>query len=189
LVQTISRRSKPRASARTERTGQLMVRQFEETRRSHLAVILSTRAQDYAGHDEFELAVSACGSLGLQAIREDRRLSVLVNGGSLRGDHHTRLLDDLSRVEPHETKTTLVDVARLASAIVKDVSVIALIVGSTVTPVALRAASARLPLGVRVVAIQCSPGASVSRNSIVVLVVLTIGELADLPGALRRLDN
>ncbi|MEK8225714.1 DUF58 domain-containing protein [Oerskovia sp. M15] len=56
----------------TARTGQLMVRQFEETRRSHLAVILSTRSEDYGHADEFELAVSSCGSLGLQAIKEDR---------------------------------------------------------------------------------------------------------------------
>jgi uncharacterized protein (DUF58 family) len=173
----------------TARTGQLMVRQFEETRRSHLAVVLSTRTEDYAHPDEFELAVSSCGSLGLQAIREDRGLTVLVNDGSLRGDNHVRLLDDLARIETRSRRTGLVDLARVAGASVTDASVVALVVGSAVSPTELRAASARLPQDVRVVAIQCVPGAKVSRHRIAELVVLTIGELGDLPLALRRLND
>ncbi|MCB7136836.1 DUF58 domain-containing protein [Cellulosimicrobium marinum] len=173
----------------TARTGQLMVRQFEETRRSHLAVLLSTRAEDYAHDDEFELAVSACGSLGLQAIKEDRGVTVLVNDGNLRGDHRTRLLDDLARVDTSAQRATLVDVARLAGATITDASVVAFVVGSRVTPTELRAASARLPQDVRVMAIQCVPGASLSRHAIAELVVLTIGELGELPLALRRLND
>ncbi|MGO1342261.1 MAG: DUF58 domain-containing protein, partial [Cellulosimicrobium funkei] len=173
----------------TARTGQLMVRQFEETRRSHLAVLLSTRAEDYAHDDEFELAVSACGSLGLQAIKEDRGVTVLVNDGNLRGDHRTRLLDDLARVETQSQRTSLVDVARVAGLTITDASVVAFIVGSRVTPTELRAASARLPQDVRVMAIQCVPGASLSRHAIAELVVLTIGELGELPLALRRLND
>ncbi|WP_251153487.1 DUF58 domain-containing protein [Cellulosimicrobium sp. Marseille-Q4280] len=173
----------------TARTGQLMVRQFEETRRSHLAVLLSTRAEDYANDDEFELAVSACGSLGLQAIKEDRGVTVLVNDGNLRGDHRTRLLDDLARVETRSQRASLVDVARVAGLTITDASVVAFIVGSRVTPTELRAASARLPQDVRVMAIQCVPGASLSRHAIAELVVLTIGELGELPLALRRLND
>ncbi|MFC8922217.1 DUF58 domain-containing protein [Cellulosimicrobium sp. NPDC057127] len=173
----------------TARTGQLMVRQFEETRRSHLAVLLSTRAEDYAHDDEFELAVSVCGSLGLQAIKEDRGVTVLVNDGNLRGDHRTRLLDDLSRVETDAQRSTLVDVARVAGSTIADASVVAFVVGSRVTPTELRAASARLPQDVRVMAIQCAPGTSLSRHAIAELVVLTIGELGELPAALRRLND
>ena len=65
----------------------------------------------------------------------------------------------------------------------------AFIVGSKVTPTELRAASARLPQDVRVMAIQCVPGASLSRHAIAELVVLTIGELGELPLALRRLND
>ena len=173
----------------TARTGQLMVRQFEETRRSHLAVVLSTRAEDYAHPDEFELAVSSCGSLGLQAIKEDLGLTVLVNDGSLRGDNRVRLLDDLARVETRSLRTSLVDLARVAGTSVTDASVVALVVGSAVSPTELRAASARLPQDVRVMAIQCVPGSKVSRHRIAELVVLTIGELGDLPLALRRLND
>ncbi len=173
----------------TARTGQLMVRQFEETRRSHLAVLLSTRAEDYATDDEFELAVSVCGSLGLQAIKEDRGVTVLVNTGSLRGDHRTRLLDDLARIERTPSRTRLSDVARVAASTMADASVVAFVVGSGVPPADLRAASARLPQDVTVMALQCVPGASLSRRTIAELTVLTLGGLGELPLALRRLNE
>jgi uncharacterized protein (DUF58 family) len=173
----------------TARTGTLMVRQFEETRRSHLAVLLSTRTADYASDDEFELAVSVCGSLGLQAIKEDRGVTVLVSSGSLRGDHRTRLLDDLSRIELENTRGELADLARAAGTSAENASVIAFVVGSKVTPHQLRAASARLPVGVTVMAIQCVPGASLSRHTIAEVGVLTLGRLGDLPLALKKMSE
>lgn len=173
----------------TARTGQLMVRQFEETRRSRLAVILSTRAEDYADPDEFELAVSVCGSLGLQAIREDGGLAVLVQQGRVRGDHRTRLLDDLTRLELAPARTTLADIARVAAATVSDASVVAVVTGSTVTPTDLRAAAVRLPVDARLVSLRCSPGAKVSRGRVADMQVLTLGELGDLPKALRRMHD
>jgi uncharacterized protein (DUF58 family) len=173
----------------TARTGQLMVRQFEQTRRSRLAIILSTRAEDYADPDEFELAVSVCGSLGLQAIREDGGLAVLVQQGRVRGDHRTRLLDDLTRLELAPARTTLADVARVAAATVVDASLVAVVVGSRVTPTDLRAAAVRLPVDARLFGLRCTPGAAASRGRVADMQVLTLGELADLPNALRRMHD
>jgi len=170
----------------TARTGQIMVRQFEETRRSHLAVILSTRTEDYAHADEFELAVSVCGSLGLQAIREDRGLTVLSNDSQLRGDSRTRLLDDLAGVQTRSLAEGIANLARGASQSVSDASVVAILVGSRVSPADLRAASARLPQDVRVIAVRCVPGETLARRTIAELVVLTIGTLDELPSAMRR---
>jgi hypothetical protein len=163
-----------------------MVRQFEETRRSHLAVILSTRTEDYAHADEFELAVSVCGSLGLQAIREDRGLTVLSNDSQLRGDSRARLLDDLAGVQTKSLAEGIASLARGASQSVSDASVVAILVGSRVSPADLRAASARLPQDVRVIAVRCVPGETLARRSIAELVVLTIGTLDELPSAMRR---
>ncbi|PJI94988.1 DUF58 domain-containing protein [Luteimicrobium subarcticum] len=173
----------------TARTGQLMVRQFEETRRSHLAVILSTRAEDYAHDEEFELAVSVCGSLGLQAIREDRGLTVLSNHGTLRGDSRIRLLDDLSGVGTTSLAAGLAELARASVRELDDASVVVLIVGSNVSPATLRAASARMPVDVRVVAARCVPGEPVSRRTISDLLVVTIGGLDDLPRAMRAVTG
>ena len=63
----------------TAKTGQFMVRQFEQTRRSHLMIVLDTEPEVFATDDEFELAVSAAASLGVRAIRDTRDLSVLVS--------------------------------------------------------------------------------------------------------------
>uniref|UniRef100_UPI002627DC07 DUF58 domain-containing protein n=1 Tax=uncultured Aurantimicrobium sp. TaxID=1705357 RepID=UPI002627DC07 len=63
----------------TAKTGQFMVRQFEQTRRSHLMIALDTEPEVFATDEEFELAVSAAASLGVRAIRDTRDLSVLVS--------------------------------------------------------------------------------------------------------------
>ena len=63
----------------TAKTGVYMVKQFEETRRSHLMVALSLAGDDYADDEQFELAVSVAGSLGVRAIRDARTVSVVVS--------------------------------------------------------------------------------------------------------------
>jgi hypothetical protein len=47
----------------------------------------------------------------------------------------------------------------------------------------------RLPVDARLVALRCTPGASVSRGRVADMQVLTLGELADLPHALRRIHD
>ncbi|MET0989075.1 MAG: DUF58 domain-containing protein [Glaciihabitans sp.] len=64
----------------TAKTGVHMVRQFEETRRSHLLIALSLASSDFTTDDEFEMAVSVAGSLGTRAIRDTRDVTVAVSG-------------------------------------------------------------------------------------------------------------
>ena len=86
----------------TARTGKLMVRQFEETRRSHMAVALSVNTDEYEHDDDFELAISAAASLGRQAIKENRELSVITQRGPIRCETGKNLLDDMTRLAgPH----------------------------------------------------------------------------------------
>jgi uncharacterized protein (DUF58 family) len=54
----------------TARVGEVMVRQYEETRRSHFVVGLSTLPDEYREAAEFELAISVAGSIGLRALRD-----------------------------------------------------------------------------------------------------------------------
>ncbi|WNY34530.1 DUF58 domain-containing protein [Curtobacterium flaccumfaciens] len=63
----------------TAKSGALMVRQFEDTRRSHLVVALGIARGEFADDEEFELAVSAAASLGARAIRDGREVSVVVS--------------------------------------------------------------------------------------------------------------
>jgi uncharacterized protein (DUF58 family) len=173
----------------TARTGTIMIRQFEETRRSHLALALSTSLGDYADPEEFELAVAACGSLGLQALKEEKQLSVLIHGGTLHSGTSRRLLDELSGVERAENRNGIVNLALTAARDVPDASVVVLIFGGDVTAAEMRQAANELPLGVSVIALVCVPGAPLSRKSIGELVVLTIGSIDSLPLAMRRVAN
>jgi hypothetical protein len=183
----------------TAKTGTYMVRQFEETRRSHLIIALSLAQIDFASDDEFELAVSVAGSLGARAIRDIRDLSVVVSERtpefakrktfavrSLSTLSRSRLLDELAVVDTAETALAITDVARVSGAQVTGVSLAFLVCGSTPTPSELRAASTKFPLGVEVIAIVCDPGALPDLRRVSGLSVLTIGQLSDLTKSLAK---
>lgn len=182
----------------TAKTGRFMVRQFEETRRSHLIVALSIASIDFGSDDEFELAVSVTGSLGARAIRDAREVSVVVSAvtpefakravvavRALSTLTPTRLLDDLALVEHGPAALGILDVARLAGDSARGVSVAFLVVGSTVTPARLRSAAAGFPPSVEVVAIVCDPDHIPGRRRLGTFTVVTIGSLTDLRRAMR----
>ena len=183
----------------TAKTGVYMVRQFEETRRSHLMVALSLSNADYESDEQFELAVSAAGSLGVRAIRDGRTVSVVASSitpefakrknfalRSLATHLPARLLDELAVVETSPNALHIRDVARVAADEVIGISVAFLICGSTPTPSELRAASSSFPLDVACVAIVCDPDAVPGFRRVAGLSVLTIGYLDDLRIALAR---
>ena len=106
----------------TAKTGTYMVRQFEETRRSHLVIALSLASADYASEEEFEMAVSVAGSLGTRAIRDARTVSVVASERTpefakrkvfavrqLSTVTRSRLLDDLAVVEQAESALAILD--------------------------------------------------------------------------------
>lgn len=170
----------------TARTGKLMVRQFEETRRSHMAVALSVNTDEYESDDDFEMAISAAASLGRQAIKENRELSVITQRGPIRCETGKNLLDDMTRLEGHTRRGSSVDLARTLADAVPNASVVFFVVGSKVTPAQLRSAAASVPPGVRAFAVRCFTGAQSARANIADLTVLTLGDLNDLAIVLRK---
>lgn len=171
----------------TARTGKLMVRQFEETRRSHLAVALSLAAEEYSSEEEFELGISVAGSVGAQALKEDRQLTVLVQGASLPTRTGKMFLDSLSGLDYTPTgRGGLFSVAIEVGAQVPDASVALLVCGTNLTPQQILRATSVIPAGVTIVAVYCEVGAKVALRTIGDASVLTVGDLRDLPRALRR---
>ena len=183
----------------TARTGTYMVRQFEETRRSHLVIALSLASADYASDDEFEMAVSVAGSLGARAIRDARTVTVVASEVTpefakrkvfavrlLSTLTRSRLLDDLAVVEPSQTALSITDVARVTGEQASGVSVAFLVCGSGATPQQLRAASTKFPVGVEVIAVVCDPDRTPGLRRVAGLSVLTIGYLEDLQKSLAR---
>ncbi len=177
----------------TAKTGTYMVRQFEETKRSHIVIALSLSTADYATDEEFELAVSVAGSLGARAIRDTRDVSVIVSERtpefakrkvfavkSLSTISRNRLLDELALVEHAESALPIVDVSRVAAGQVSGISVAFIICGSTTTPTELRAASTKFPLGIEVIAVVCDPETVPGLRQVAGLSIITIGYLDDL---------
>lgn len=173
------------------RTGTLMIRQYEETRRSHLVLAVSAQEADYGHPDELELAISAVGSLGLQAIAGEKDLTSLTSHEVL--GHRTRrqFLDGLTRIEAVATPVTVVDMARTVTREVQRATVVVLAFGSTVTPHQIRAAGSVLPLGVRAVAIRASTleEETLRVQRLGAVTVLTLPTLEELPRGFRRLDR
>ena len=188
----------------TAKTGRFMVRQFEQTRRSHLLIALDTAPEDFADDQEFELAVGVAASLGVRALRDTRDLPVVRGtapavGKGVRGSRpplastaelatasRARLLDDLSGVSLAEGSPGLITLAKLSSGRSGDVSVGFLITGSIPDAKTIHAASVTFPAGVEVVAVICQPEATPGLKMLGRLTVITIGRLDDIKQILGR---
>lgn len=184
----------------TAKTGRYMVRQFEQTRRSHLVVALSLAPDDYASDEEFELAVSVTASLGVRAIRDTRDVVVIVSAGEVRPIRRnapvvralstvtrSRLLDELALVEQEPEAVPLPTVARIAAASTSGASVAFLVCGSHVTGSAIRAAAARFEPGVLVVALVVDVDAAPEYSRSRAFGLARVGVLDDLRGAVERM--
>ncbi|MDQ0574825.1 DUF58 domain-containing protein [Agromyces albus] len=180
------------------KTGTFMVRQFEETRRSRLMIVLDLDATAYTDAAEFELAVGAAASVGARAIRDARTVSFVVSGpaggnGAARGSmrelptvSRDRLLDALCVVETEERAAMLPDVAHAAAEALTGISLAFLVTGTARGIAPLRSAATRFPVGVEAVAVQCAPEGEPSVRSIAGLTVFRIGYLDDLRAMLAR---
>jgi uncharacterized protein (DUF58 family) len=183
----------------TAKTGSFMVRQYEETKRSHLMVALSLAEADFSDEDEFELAVSVAGSLGVRAIRDSRTIQVVASAvtgefakhavhevRTLNALSRARLLDDLAGVEWDANALRLRELATVAAENSASTSIAFLICGSTVTSTQLRLASSEFGNGVTVLAVVCESGAVPTVRRVGQVTVVTIGYLEDLQNELAR---
>lgn len=183
----------------TAKTGRLMVRQYEESRRSRMAVVLAAATLEYADADEYELAVSAAASLALRAVRDARDVDIVTGSeiprvvkGRLRAIRHVpvisprALLDGFSGLERHDNTMPVEDVCRLASEANERLSIAFVVVGSAVSLGRLRQAALAFPADTAVAAVICDESAHPRMQSVAGLTVLTIGTLDDLAGLLVR---
>ncbi|CAH0214717.1 hypothetical protein SRABI76_02355 [Microbacterium oxydans] len=172
----------------TARTGTMMVRQYEETRRSHFVIGLSRSSGDYALADDFELAVSAAGSIGLRALRDSQRVDMRVQGRELPSGTGKQLLDSLSAVENSKPRDGgIAELAGVLAATMPLASVVVLVCGSRVSADELRLACARLPFGARVLAVVTDTSIDApALRRIGEADVLTVGTLEHVPLALQK---
>jgi uncharacterized protein (DUF58 family) len=187
------------------RTGQLMVRQYEETRRSQLLLVQASRADHYASEEEFELAVSVLASLGVQVIRDATRLAVATDGRTLDTATPTALLDDTSRIEPagapgegtdararptagtRAAPTASVrDLVREAARRVPAPSVVIVVGGSRAPLAEFRAVETVFASDTQVIAFRADAGAASRIRRVGESTVVTVGALDELSRLVRR---
>lgn len=183
----------------TAKTGQLMVRQYEQTRKSQMLVALASREDEFFDEDEFELAVSVAASLGVRGIRDGRSLQFITAGQMAQfgsgverslNELSTRsggaLLDGLCYLELSDGVYPLVDITALAAERDQGISIVAMVVGSAATLKDLRSASLAFSPDVAVLSVICDTSAEPSFRQIGGMSVITVPVLDDLRQMLRR---
>lgn len=174
-----------RSTARTQR---MMIRQFEQTRRSHLVVGLSTRMSDYADAEEFELAVSAAASIGLAALRSDKALTVVTSQGSFSARTATHLLDRASGVDASSIDRGLAEVGRDIAAAAPGASVVILVTGSLADPSEVRRAGSRTPSAARTSCVRAAVGEPTARRVLGDIAMISVPTLDALRSGIRGLE-
>lgn len=168
----------------TARTGRTIVRQFEETMRVHLLIVLSLNPQDYATEADFELAVSVVASIGMAALREERQVTIWTTSGELRYPSGVGMLDELCRVAPtagRSLQATVADGVRRCS----EASAVALMTGGECAVADIRAAEIAVPVDLARLALRTATTHPIRRSVVGRLTILDIARLADLGPALR----
>ncbi|MGK2955010.1 MAG: DUF58 domain-containing protein [Solirubrobacterales bacterium] len=136
------------------RINKLMVRQFIDNRRSHLGLVIDTNPASYADNDEFELAVSMAGSLGLRAINEGQEVSCVAGSYGVASHNGQSLLDGLARVELGVPTISLQETAMRAAPMLRAASIIAVITGSALASGDLPLAARRFGFDVQMIALR-----------------------------------
>ena len=163
----------------TARLGKLIVRQYEETHRSHHVIVLDT-SRDAWDHDTFETAVSVAGSLGLANLRESRPVSLSTTEGWLPSSVAMRMLDALSEVKAR----SFGDLSRRVREAVAQrpgVSALTLIVGPNVTDIEAAHLARLAPIDVPVSIIRIGAEGVRARRDLGRGVLLDCSTLDDLP--------
>ena len=170
----------------TAHTGRLMVRQFEETMRAHLLLVLSNLRSDYATEDDFETAVSVAASLAVAALREERQVTLYTFEGLVAFPNTMGLLDELCRVKLIDESPALSQVVLRAGHDTPGASVAAFITGDT-DPTGLRAAQLTLPPQIRTFALRVRAGMEMARRQLGDLTVMDVPCLDQLSMVMRSI--
>lgn len=165
-----------------------MVRQFVDTRRSHLAVVLSGEPGDYRDDDEFELAVSVAASLAVRALRDGEAVTVSACGERLPSGNTQMLLDAFSGIGRTQRAGLLNQSIELNRS-VPGVSVVALVSGSEAAHSESRAAAARFGANVRAIVLNAATAGSGAVTKAAGHTAVRVVDLDDFGRQMRQVMN
>ena len=163
-------------------SGTFLVKQFLDTRRSHIAVVVDADEASYADETEFELAVSVGASVAVRALADEMDLTIVVGEHAASRPHPALALDTFSRAG-HGPWPLAPSTGRLTQ-LAPDVSVAILVSGSRAGFGCFARARAHLAPEVHTFAITAERGAAMALRQVSGMAVLTVGNLNDLPRVL-----
>lgn len=165
------------------RHGQLLVRQFLDTRRSHISVIVDSDAASYRDPEDYELAISAAASVMVRAIMDGFDATFLSGEHAMTRGTGRSALDACSRAELSSHRLT--EVAGRGARLAPDTSLVCLVAGPHTPFSTLQRAAAHFPIEVGKVAMIIDPGSRAALKAVSDLPLLTLGSLSELPGLLK----
>lgn len=174
-------------SASTSDSGRFLVRQFLDTRRSQLLVVVDGDPAVYLDPDDFETAVSSGASIAVRALRDDVDTAVVVAGQVAHDGSVQRTMDCFSRAELGGA--ALPDATPRGTRLAPDTTIAVLVTGAGRSVTELRSVVGHFAPEVRVNAIRVCRGEGAALSSVGPLTVLTLPALADLPALLRGTDS
>lgn len=163
----------------TARFGRLIVRQFEETHRSHHMVLLDTRV-DAWDRRSFETAVSVAASLALAGSGEARTVSMHTADEWIPTGSPMAMLDALSEMET-STRSEFAGIVRRCIMERGGISVLSIVVGAGVEDEEAARLANIAPVDVIVSVIRVVPGRARRRRKITRGVIIDCPSLEDLP--------
>jgi len=159
------------------RLNKLMVRQFVDTRRSHLVVVVSESLRDYHDEVEFELAISCAASFALRAIRDEQTVNLVAGDRALPATGGQQLLDSCSRIESRTRGGTLRGAVAVANRVAPAATIVVAVVGSKSSSEELRSATAMLATQARVLLVRADILGTLQRRQVGPSVLLNIPAL------------
>ena len=165
-------------------TGQLMMRQYLETRRSHHLIVLDLNRENY-GEADFELAVEAAASLAVSSLSNGQPLTLYAGKTVLKAATARTVLDFLTEVQLVEGAQDYRHLVRWALAHEAQASVCSLITGPGVTMRRMQQICLLPAVDMATTGIRADAGATFTRRGATSRRLLNIGELSQLPRALN----
>ena len=163
----------------TAKTGSLMIRQYEATRRTDTALTISVNPDDYMDAREFELAVSIHASIGVRCLQQHRPVSTQAGTEHARPRNTTEFLDGCSAIEPDPDDNPNLAQETLANA--PDSTSYFFTVGRNKDIDSIKRMAPALPRSAACVVLQAATGQSRAIKRYPDFTLATVGDLNDLP--------
>jgi uncharacterized protein (DUF58 family) len=168
------------------KVGTLLVRQFRDTRRTHLLVLVDGDATAYPDPAEFETAVSVGASVACRAVDDSVDVSLRVadrwTGDTPAGRSRQAVLDTCARA--NLGGSALAPLVAAGVRAVPEATFAVLVTGSAPSVGDLRRVVTHLPPSMPVLTVRVDPLGRPRWSTHPSLTVLTVTEIADLPGLL-----